>query len=97
MDVEESIPEDESDTKTDYIFKRMKGEERWIWIDNENIEPVYIDCREGSKSQMFQENNIQTCSIVSDDIFNIIRIVFPKYQKIIPFNIFPFGEHRIAF
>ncbi len=74
-------PEDENDTKTDYIFKLMKGEERWIWFDNKNIKPVYIDCKNGSKSQMFQENKIQTCSIVKNDIFNITRIVFIKYQK----------------
>jgi hypothetical protein len=74
-------PEDENDTKTDYIYKLMKGEEKWIWFDNKNIKPVYTDCRNDSKSQMFEENKIQTCSIVKDDIFNITRIVFTKYQK----------------
>ena len=73
-------PEDENDTKTDYIFKKMKGEERWIWFDNENVTPLYINCREGSKSQMFSENEIVTCKSLVDECFNWSRQTQELYQ-----------------
>ena len=37
-------PQDEKDTKRDYIFPFMKGEERWLWIDTDDVSPYYVDC-----------------------------------------------------
>jgi hypothetical protein len=74
-------PSDENDTKTDYIFRFMKGEERWIWISDENVSPIYIDCKDASKSQMFKEGKLKTCKQVSLACFNSTEKVFDKYQK----------------
>jgi hypothetical protein len=74
-------PEDEEDTKTDYIFPLMKGEERWLWIDNENIYPYYVDCRKGSKSQMFTEANVSVDLFIAGFAFNLTQKVFQKYER----------------
>jgi len=74
-------PSDEDNTKRDYIIPFMKGEERWLWIDNENIIPYYIDCNEGSRSQMFIENKITSNSFTSDYAFFITQCVFHQYKK----------------
>jgi hypothetical protein len=74
-------PEDENNTKTDYIFKRMKGEERWIWLSNDNVKPYYVDCSQGSKSQMFSECIVMTCDLVADACFNSTRTTFNQFQK----------------
>lgn len=74
-------PEDENNTKTDYIFKRMKGEERWIWLSNDNVKPYYVDCKQGSKSQMFSECIVMTCDLVADACFNSTRTTFNQFQK----------------
>jgi hypothetical protein len=83
-------PENENDTKKDYIFQFMKGEEKWIWIDNEeNVQPYYVDCETGSKSQMFKENITVTCSLVSDDTFELSRTVFGYYQEFLGQSLSP--------
>lgn len=74
-------PEDENNTKTDYIFKRMKGEERWIWFSNNNVKPFYVDCKQGSKSQMFSESIVWTCDLVADACFDTTRTTFHQFQK----------------
>lgn len=80
-------PSDEDDTKKDYIIPFMKGEEQWLWIDNENIYPYYIDCDEGSKSQMFSENQITTNSFTADYAFFITQSVFHQYRKYLGENL----------
>lgn len=80
-------PEDEEDTKTDYIFPLMKGEERWIWIDAENIYPYYVDCDEGSKSQMFNESEIITDSFTADYALFRTQSVFHQYEKYLKMNL----------
>lgn len=59
----------------------MKGEERWFWINNENIIPYYIDCHDGSKSKMFIEKNITTNSFTADYAFFITECVSHQYRK----------------
>lgn len=73
-------PFDENNTKIDYIYRFMKGEERWIWISDENVRPLYINCDQGSKSQMFKEGIIKTCKQISLECFNSVENVFNKYQ-----------------
>lgn len=94
-------PEDENNTKTDYIFKRMKGEERWIWLSNDSVKPYYVDCKQGSKSQMFSENVVITCSLVADACFNSTRSTFGSYQKYLGMNLsgenLTFYENAIGF
>jgi len=73
-------PEDEEDTKTDYIHPRMTGEERWLWIDKDNVQPHYVDCQEGSKSQMFKEGEITTDAFTADAAFFLTQQVFNQYK-----------------
>ena len=70
------FPEDEENTKTDYIFRFMKGEERWLWIENENVQPYYVDCKTGSKSKMFYEGEVETDSFTADYAFLLTQLVF---------------------
>jgi len=88
-------PEDENDTKNDYIFRFMKGEERWIWVDNENVKPYYVDCDKGSKSQMFRENIVLINESTIDDIFSITQTTFIKYQHFLGRNLV--GENLTYF
>jgi len=74
------FPDDENDTHRDYIFKTMTGEENWLWIDNENVLPYYVDCKEGSKSKMFVEsemftgdNNVTTAFSLTEDVFDLYQ------------------------
>ncbi len=80
-------PSDEDNTKKDYIIPFMKGEERWLWIDNKDIAPYYVDCNEGSKSQMFIESNISTDSLSANYAFVLTKIVFYQYQKFLGGNL----------
>jgi len=75
------FPDDENNTHTDYIFKLMKGEESWLWINNEHVLPYYVDCKEGSKSKMFVESEVTTCSSNADEAFIWTQTTFNKYQK----------------
>jgi|GEM_PF-843448 len=80
-------PDDEQDTKKDYIFPFMKGEERWLWMDTENVFPYYVDCKTGSKSQMFSETAISIDSLTADHAFVLTQIVFRFYQKYLGKNL----------
>ena len=88
-------PEDEGDTRTDYIYPLMKGVEKWIWIDNENVHPYYVDCDEGSKSQMFYERNLTIDSSLADVTFNKTKNVFIFYQCNLGLNLT--GENLLHF
>ena len=74
-------PKDEEATKKDYIFPLMKGEECWLWIDNINVFPYYVDCKSGSKSQMFSEAVVSIDPLTADYAFVLTQIVFRLYQK----------------
>ena len=73
--------EDEDDTKHDYIYRFMRGEERWIWIDTETVQPYYIDCDEGSKSQMFTETIVSAQPFAADYSFFRTQNVYSQYEK----------------
>lgn len=73
--------EDEQNTKKDYIYPFMKGEERWIWIDTKDVEPFYVDCDEGSKSQMFTETKIDAPTFAAEYTFFRTQNVFSQYEK----------------
>jgi hypothetical protein len=81
------FPEDEKDTKHDYIYPLMTCEERWIWFNNENIYPIYIDCNQGSKSQMFSENIIEIDNFIANYSFLLTRKVFHQYEKFLGFEL----------
>jgi hypothetical protein len=81
------FPEDENDTKYDYIFPYMKGEERWLWIDNQYVYPYYLDCKQGSKSQMFTENNITTNTTTAEQAFLLTQKVFQQYKQYLGKNL----------
>ena len=74
-------PEDENNTKTDYIFPRMKGEERWLWIDNEHVTPYYLDCKTGSKSQMFTESDVFVNESTATVLISLSKTVFHSYEN----------------
>jgi transglutaminase-like putative cysteine protease len=73
--------DDEEDTKTDYIYRFMKGEERWIWIDTDQVRPYYVDCDQGSKSQMFTEAEMELSSFAGDYTFFRTQNVYAQYEK----------------
>lgn len=72
---------DEQHTKHDYIYRFMRGEERWIWISDEHVQPYYVDCKEGSKSQMFPESMLTLQPFASDYAFFRTQNVFTQYEK----------------
>ena len=74
-------PQDEEDTKDDYIFPFMKGEERWLWIDTNSVTPYYVDCKKGSKSQMFSEAVALPDQLTADFAFILTKRVFRQYQN----------------
>jgi len=80
-------PEDEQDTKRDYIFPFMKGEERWLWIDTDDVFPYYVDCDTGSKSQMFTETNLYVDTMIASYAFVLTQIVFRHYQECLGVNL----------
>ncbi|MBN1860718.1 MAG: transglutaminase domain-containing protein [Candidatus Thermoplasmatota archaeon] len=88
-------PQDEEDTKRDYIFPFMKGEERWFWIDNEDVDPYYVDCTIGSKSQMFTETNFSADQMVASYAFVLTQIIFRYYQGYLGMNLT--GQNRVHF
>jgi hypothetical protein len=80
-------PQDEQNTKQDYIFPFMKGEERWLWIDNDHVSPYYVDCNTGSKSQMFTESTVSSDETVISYAFALTQIVFRQYQTYLGMNL----------
>jgi transglutaminase-like putative cysteine protease len=80
-------PEDEDDTKTDYIFPLMTFEERWLWIDSPLVNPYYIDCDQGSKSRMFQESIITTDPFTADYAHFLTRFAFHYYEDFLGMNL----------
>ena len=89
------FPDDENNTHTDYIFRLMKGEENWLWINNEHVLLYYVDCKEGSKSKMFVESEVTTCSSIADEAFFWTQTTFSKYQKYLGMNLT--GENLSCF
>jgi len=73
--------DDEQDTKHDYIYRFMKGEEQWIWINTNNVEPNYVDCDSGSKSKMFTETILQLKPFAADYAFFRTQNVFNQYER----------------
>jgi hypothetical protein len=81
------LPQDEEDTKADYIFRFMKGEERWLWIDTANVAPYYMDCKKGSKSQMFSEAVVSPDQLTAEYAFVLSQLVFRQYQRTLGVNL----------
>jgi hypothetical protein len=73
--------DDEDDTKQDYIYRFMSGEERWIWIDTDSVEPYYVDCDQGSKSQMFTETMVSAKEFAVDYTFFRTQNMYSQYEK----------------
>jgi hypothetical protein len=73
----------------------MKGEERWLWINTEDVYPYFVDCDRGSKSQMFSESEITTDSYKVDYSFLLTQIVFHQYEKYLGMNLT--GENQQHF
>jgi len=80
-------PEDENNTKHDYILPFMKGEERWLWINIEQVKPYYVDCDKGSKSQMFTEIQISVNNSKADYVLNLTKNVFSYYERFLGVNL----------
>ena len=79
--------EDEENTKQDYIYRFMKGEERWIWFDTGAVQPYYVDCDEGSKSQMFTETSVSAQPFALDYTFFRTQNVYSKYEKFLAMDL----------
>ena len=80
-------PQDEQNTKHDYIFPFMKGEERWLWIDTNTVTPYYVDCKTGSKAQMFTETAVSPDQLTADFAFILTQRMFRLYQKNLGVNL----------
>ncbi len=80
-------PEDEQDTKADYIIPRMRGEERWLWLNTPYVRPWYVDCEQGSKSQMFTEAALTTTIETADHAIVLSKKVFNLYQRYLGANL----------
>jgi len=87
--------EDENNTQTDFINPKMKGIERWIWIDNENVSPYYKDLKEGSKSKGVSENSVFIDSMVANDTVTLTKDVFSKFENYLNFDLT--GENKEHF
>lgn len=73
-------PEDENNTQTDFVNKRMTGVESFLWIDNESVKPYYKDLAEGSKTRMDEEQSIIADAIIVNDVVNLTKEVYHKYE-----------------
>ncbi len=87
--------DDEEDTKRDYIYKFMSGEERWIWISNNNIEPFYYDCDQGSKSQMFTEMTVSLKPFALDYAFFRTQNMFHQYEQFLGMDLSSFHQQHV--
>lgn len=75
------FPEDENNTQSDFIYPKMKGLERWIWINNQNVKPYYEkEFINGSKTTMFIEAEVFTDILTSEEAFALTKEVFHQYQ-----------------
>jgi len=79
--------EDENTTGHDFIFSKMTGVEQWFWIDNNVIKPYYKDLKEGSKVNMFPENNLLTNTTIAFSAMNVTENVFSFYQQYLGKNL----------
>lgn len=74
-------PEDENNTQTDYIYKRMKGVERWIWIDNESVSPYYNKLKEdSSRSRGHTEADVFVEEMIGNDTISLTQEVYHKFE-----------------
>jgi hypothetical protein len=73
--------DDEDNTKKDYIYPFMSGEERWIWVSDNKIEPYYVNCDNGSKSQMFTEMMVSIKPFAADYAFFRTQNMFHQYER----------------
>ena len=73
-------PEDEDNTQTDFIFPKMTGLERWVWIDTENVTPYYVDLKEGSKIKAVNDKNVVIDSFPANDVVNLTRKVYYQFE-----------------
>jgi hypothetical protein len=80
-------PSDENQTKNDYIFRYMKGEERWLWIDNPSVHPYYFDCVNGSRSQMFDEGSTTVNASTGENATLLTKTIFSLYQHYLGMNL----------
>jgi len=87
--------EDEDNTKHDFIYRFMEGLERWTWIDTDTIRPYYVDCNEGSKSQMFTEAVLDIPAFAADYTFFRTQNVFSQYEKYIKQNLSPVDQQHL--
>jgi len=88
-------PEDEADTQTDFLYPKMKGLERWLWIDNQNITPYYANLKEGSKIKTFEDKKITIDSSITGYITNLTRDVYYQFEYFQGMNLS--GQNKIYF
>ncbi len=89
-------PEDENNTQADYIYKRMKSVERWMWFDNNNITPYYNRLKEGStRIKSFAKNTVNIDLNVANETIDLTKIVYNKYQYLLKANLI--GDNLINF
>jgi hypothetical protein len=81
-------PEDENDTQADFLYPKMKGLEKWFWINNQNVKPYYEkDFINGSKTTMFNENEVFANIVSGEEAIAITKEVFRMYQIYLGMNL----------
>ncbi len=80
-------PVDEDNTKRDYLFRFMTGEERWFWVDTPTVNPWYSDLKNGSKAQMFTEASVSVDELSASYGFVLTQVVFRQYQRYLGMNL----------
>lgn len=80
-------PDDENNTGHDFFFPKMTGVEQWFWIDNEAVVPYYKDLNEGSKINMFPEQELFTDTVTADFAFLLTQQVSQFYEHYVGENL----------
>ena len=73
-------PEDENNTQTDFLFPKMKGIERWVWIDESNVTPYYKNYNEASRIKTTNEKKFVIDSFPADDVLNLTKDSYYKFE-----------------
>lgn len=90
------FPGDENNTKRDYIFPLMTGEERWMWYNESVLQPYFVDCEEGSKSQMFTEYTWENDTSNQQYIQLYASFIFKWYQHFLKEDLSIYNQQLLA-
>jgi hypothetical protein len=80
-------PEDENNTAPDNYHPKMKYLEKWFWIPNENIKPVYKDAENISQIYTIKEKEIKTNEADAAEIVLVTSDAYNYYETCLGINL----------